>query len=101
MAIDIATVHAGDSSTAEEKIQQLRGLFADAPEVGKTALERVLQQLTSQASDTPPQPVESAGRAGSRLGKVSELTILVPLAPGGAERLRAFCHDDPRLPGHH
>jgi len=58
MAIDIATVHAGDSSTAEEKIQQLRGLFADAPEVGKTALERVLQQLTSQASDTPPQPVE-------------------------------------------
>ena len=90
MAIDMTTVQAGDSSTAEEKIQQLRGLFADAPDVGKTALERVLQQLTSQASDAPPQPVESAGRAGSRLGKVSELTILVPLAPGGAERLRAF-----------
>jgi hypothetical protein len=34
--------------------------------------------------------VESAGRVGSRLDKVSELTIIVPLAPGGAKRLRAF-----------
>ena len=34
--------------------------------------------------------VESAGRAGARLGKVSELTIIVPFAPGGAKRLRAF-----------
>jgi hypothetical protein len=74
----------------EQKIQQLRELFADAPEVGKTALENVLQELTSQASMTPPPPVESAGRVGIRLGKVSELTILVPLAPGGAQRLRAF-----------
>jgi hypothetical protein len=37
-----------------------------------------------------PPPVESAGRVGARLGKVSELTIIVPLAPGGAKRLRAF-----------
>ena len=50
----------------------------------------MLEELTSQASETPPPPVESAGRVGSRLGKVSELTIIVPLAPGGAERLRAF-----------
>ena len=35
-------------------------------------------------------PVESAGRAGLRMGKVSELTLVVPLAPGGAQRLRAF-----------
>ena len=34
--------------------------------------------------------MESAGRVGSRLGKVSELTIVVPFAPGGAQRLRAF-----------
>jgi hypothetical protein len=74
----------------EQKIQQMRELFANAPEVGKTALERVLQDLTAQATQTPPQRVESAGRAGSRLGKVSELTLIVPLAPGGAERLRAF-----------
>ena len=76
--------------TVDEKIRQLRELFADAPEVGRTALENVLRDLTSQASTTPPPPIESAGRVGSRLGKVSELTILVPLAPGGAQRLRAF-----------
>ena len=81
---------AGQDLTAEEKISQLRELFADAPEVGKKALENVLEQLTSQASQTPPPPIESAGRVGSRLGKVSELTIIVPFAPGGAERLRAF-----------
>src|SRR5262249_23318086 len=75
--------------TAEQRIQELRELFADAPEVGKRALENVIRELKSQVS-TPPPAVQSAGRAGIRLGKVSELTILVPLAPGGAKRLRAF-----------
>jgi hypothetical protein len=74
---------------AQQKIQQLRELFADAPEVGKTALENVLRSLTSDVS-APPPPMESAGRSGSRLGQVSELTIIAPLAPGGAQRLRAF-----------
>ncbi|HXD33326.1 MAG TPA: hypothetical protein VN643_19545 [Pyrinomonadaceae bacterium] len=73
----------------EEKIQQLRDLFADAPELGKKALENVLRELTSQVSEPPP-PIESAGRVGARLGKRSELTIIVPLAPGGAKRLRTF-----------
>jgi hypothetical protein len=73
----------------EEKIQKLRELFADAPQLGKTALENALLELKSQASDLPPA-IESAGRVGARLGKVSELTIIVPLAPGGAQRLRAF-----------
>ena len=81
---------ASDTATVDQRIKQLRELFADAPEVGKTALENVLQRLTSDASKTAPPPVESAGRVGSRLGKVSELTIIVPFAPGGAERLRAF-----------
>ncbi len=76
--------------TAEAKIAKLRELFADAPEVGRKALENVLKELTSQASQTPPPPIVSAGRVGSRLGKVSELTMVVPLAPGGADRLRAF-----------
>ena len=75
--------------TADEKIDKLRELFADAPEVGKKALENVLTELKSQASKTPP-PVVSAGRVGSRVGKVSALTIIFPMAPGGAERLRAF-----------
>ena len=79
-----------DTTDAETKIKELRELFADAPEVGKKALENVLRQLASQVAQTPPPPVESAGRVGIRLGKVSELTIIVPLAPGGAKRLRAF-----------
>src|ERR1051325_1812074 len=73
----------------EEKIRQLRELFPDAPELGKKALENVLKELTSQVSEPPP-PIESAGRVGARLGKRSELTIIVPLAPRGAKRLRTF-----------
>jgi hypothetical protein len=81
---------AAATMTAEEKIGQLRELFADAPEVGRKALDNVLARLASDASAAPPPPVQSAGRVGSRLGKVSELTIIVPFAPGGAQRLRAF-----------
>jgi hypothetical protein len=77
------------SPAAQQKVQELRELFADAPPVGKTALENVVRQLTSDATELPP-PVESAGRIGSRLGKISELTMIVPFAPGGARRLRAF-----------
>ena len=76
--------------TAEEKVQYLRELYADAPELSKKALENVLGELKSQVAEAPPPPIESAGRAGSRLGKVSELTLIFPLAPGGAKRLRAF-----------
>ncbi len=74
---------------AEEKIRELRELFADAPPLGKTALENVIAELTSQVSEPPPS-IESAGRVGARLGKRSELTIIVPLVPGGAKRLKTF-----------
>jgi len=80
----------GKSASTQQKIQKLRDLYADAPELSRRALENVLQELTDQVAQTPPPPVESAGRAGSRLGKVSELTLIVPLAPGGAKRLRTF-----------
>src|SRR5690242_4543220 len=76
--------------TAEEKVQYLRELYADAPELSRKALENVFKELTAQVAQTPPPPMESAGRAGSRLGKVSELTLIIPLAPGGANRLRTF-----------
>jgi len=75
--------------TAAEKLQQVRELFVDAPEVGKKALENVLGELTSQVAE-PKTRMESAGRAGSRQGTVSELTMITPLAPGGARRLRGF-----------
>jgi len=78
------------AAEAQRKIKELRALFADAPQLGNRALDNALQEITSDASETPPPPVESAGRVGVRLGKVSELTIVVPFAPGGAKRLRAF-----------
>jgi hypothetical protein len=76
--------------TVDEQIARMRELFADAPEVGRQAVENVIKELKSDASRKPPHRVVSAGRVGVRLGKVSELTIIVPLAPGGAERTRAF-----------
>ncbi len=78
------------SVNAQQKVQAMRELFADAPELGRKALENVLGELVSDVSQGKHPPIESAGRTGSRLGKVSELTIIVPLAPGGARRLRAF-----------
>ena len=83
----VGAEHTGDVA---KKIEELRALFADAPEIGKVALERVIAQLATDAKQEPPPPISSAGRAGVRVGKVSELTILVPFAPGGAARLRAF-----------
>ena len=73
----------------EKKIQKLRELYADAPQFARTALENTLRDLTATAAQ-PRTRMESAGRTGSRQGKVSELTVIAPLAPGGAARLRAL-----------
>jgi hypothetical protein len=75
----------------EQKVQKLRALYADASEIGKTALENVIRALESGApAKEPAARIETAGRIGRRQGKVSELTVIVPLAPGGARRLRGF-----------
>jgi hypothetical protein len=86
----LTSTNAEKKQAGAEKVQQLRELFADAPELGKKALETALREISTQVSETPPPAIESAGRVGARLGNVSELTIIVPLAPGGARRLRAF-----------
>ena len=66
-------------STAEqERVRQLKELFADAPEMAKTALANALPALTSQASDAPDSHARSAGRIGIRQGTVSELTVIAP-----------------------
>lgn len=70
--------------TVEEKISRLPDLFADARGVGKTALPRVLQRLAADASAAPPP--QNPGGVGSRLGKVSGLTIIVRFAPGSTDR---------------
>jgi hypothetical protein len=84
----IANGTAQDSAT-EQKIQQLRDLFADAPQIARTALENLVNHLASHMSE-PRSRMESAGRIGSRQGKVSELTLILKFAPGGARRLRAL-----------
>ena len=76
-------------SAVEQKIQELRELFADAPEMAKTGLEHALPSLMSQAAEAQASETGSAGRIGIRQGTVSELTVIAPFAPGGAKRLRA------------
>ncbi len=72
----------------EKQIQQLREVYRDAPEMAKVALESALPSLKSLALEARESQTESAGRIGIRLGKVSELTVIAPFAPGGARRLR-------------
>jgi hypothetical protein len=84
-------VHDDTSAQVAEKIERFRELFADAPQYARAAVENVIDELRSQVgSFEPASRMVSAGRAGSRQGKVSELTLIIPLAPGGAKRLRAF-----------
>ncbi len=79
------------SSDLEQKAQKLRQLYADATDIAKSALENVIRALESGAPPKEPAaPVGTAGRIGRRQGKVSELTVIAPLVPGGAQRLRAF-----------
>jgi hypothetical protein len=79
------------SSDLAQKVQKLRELYADASDIQKSALENVIHALQSGASaKAPAAPVGTAGRIGRRQGKVSELTVIAPLAPGGAKRMRAF-----------
>jgi hypothetical protein len=88
MATSTATRPESDQ-TIEKKVQRLRELFAAGPEMGKTALENLLQALKSASQREPETRMSSAGRIGSSQGKVSELLVIAPFAPGGAERLRA------------
>jgi len=81
------TTAPGQSSDIQQKVQEMRELYADAPEVGKTALENALREM---APGEPASRMESAGRVGSRQGTVSELTMIIPFAEGGAKRLRGL-----------
>src|SRR5262245_53635017 len=74
--------------TLDEKLQKLRELYVDAPEVGKAALTNGLARISEEMAAPPHQ--ETAGRIGARQGKVSELTIFLPFVKGGAKRLRGL-----------
>ena len=72
----------------EDKVRKVRELYAKGPQVGQKALEALLKEMAARPSE-PESGMQSAGRIGLRNGKISELTMIAPLAPGGAERLRA------------
>ena len=72
----------------DEKVQKLRELYADAPELGRVALEKGLPDLKRELAAAT--GTQNAGRIGARQGKVSELTGIIPFAKGGAKRLRGL-----------
>src|SRR6185369_3003616 len=74
--------------TVDEKIQKVKELYADAPELGRAALERGLPDLTREMAAATGR--ESAGRVGARQGQVSELTSILTFTEGGAKRLRGL-----------
>ena len=76
------------SPIVQQKIQRLRELYADAPELGRVALEKGLPNLTREL--VAATGTQNAGRIGARQGKVSELTGIIPFANGGAKRLRGL-----------
>ena len=79
------------NQTFEKKIQRVRELYATGPEIGKSALETLIRDMKSGTSRREPATrMSSAGRIGSTQGKVSELLVIAPLVPGGAERIRAL-----------
>jgi hypothetical protein len=75
-------------AVVEQKIQKLRKIFADGPELGRVGLEKIMGEL--EAAVRLQQQASTAGRTGLRQGKVSELTMITKFAPGGAKRLRAL-----------
>ena len=77
-----------EEQTVETKVQKLRELYADGPELGRVALENGLHALRREMAAAT--GTQSAGRKGTRQGKVSEFAIIVPLAKGGAKRLRGL-----------
>src|SRR5262249_29213819 len=74
--------------TVADKIAKVQELYADAPEVGRTALKNGLDALKHEMAAATGR--QSAGRIGARQGRVSELTAIVPLAPGGGKRIRGL-----------
>ena len=80
----------GDKQTlaVQPKLQKLREIYADAPEMGRVALEKIMGEL--EAAVRSQQKAATAGRIGLRQGKVSELTSIMKLTPEGAKRLRTL-----------
>ena len=89
MATQTSTVNTVDKGlTVEQKVEQIRKAFADGPEIARVAVEKSLAALKQELA--APSRQQSAGRVGARQGTVSELTLIIPFVPGGAQRLRVL-----------
>jgi len=89
MASGTHTLSGADQErVVEQKVQKLTELYADAPELGRVALEKGLADLKRELAAAT--GAQNAGRIGARQGKVSELTGIFPFAKGGATRLRGL-----------
>ena len=86
----VATTANTQPADFEQRVQKLREIYADGSKVSKTALENVVSSVQSGKPAKGSVPMGSAGRIGSRQGKVSEFTTIFPIKPAGAKRLRAF-----------
>jgi hypothetical protein len=78
---------AQDTATAQQ-LQNLREIYADASELGRAALDKMMPELEVAARLASKATIN--GRIGIRQGKVSEFTLMFKLKPGGANRLRTL-----------
>ncbi|MEJ2855526.1 MULTISPECIES: hypothetical protein [unclassified Saccharothrix] len=56
----------------------------------KIALKLRIAEFLADKDEIAEHAVTTAGRVGAQSGEVSELTVIMPLKPNGAERLRKF-----------
>jgi hypothetical protein len=78
----------GIASKLEEIKQEMDQAL---PHASQEARDALLAGIEEQLRSGKVEPgTTSAGRVGSRAGKVSELTVIAPLKPGGADRLRSL-----------
>ena len=69
MAMQTATAEGTlQGMTVEQKVQELKKLYADAPELGRVAFERGLDSLKRELAAAT--GAQTAGRIGARQGKV-------------------------------
>ncbi len=81
-----------DESTITSKLEDVRQeIDQTLPHASQEARDTLLAGIEEQLRSGKVEPgTTSAGRVGSRAGKVSELTVIAPLKSGGADRLRSL-----------
>jgi hypothetical protein len=80
-----------DSSIAPKLEEIKREMDQVLPHASQEARDTLLAGIEEQLRSGEVEPrTTTAGRVGSRAGKVSELTVIAPLKPGGADRLRGL-----------